>query len=216
MSQSLIEFDPALLGDKSDYFLLSNVQRVFVDAYAPYLDLELACKQAHLSLAQGRAMLKKELIQNSIREIILTSPMTPQRVVARVQEIAEADWGDILKVITDDDGHEHIEFDLLSAVKKHKTGIIRSVEIDKRGKVRLTMFDKLQALNMMGKYYRLFPDSVETKELVDWKQRAREQGFSVQEVEEEARRLLNTPDETQIIDSVAIVTSDADPSSQQD
>lgn len=208
MSQAIIEFDPLTLPDESDYFALSSVERQFVDAFAPYLDLDIACKAARISHAQGRVMLKKELVLNSLRDIMLTSPMAPQRVVAQVQAIAEADWGDILKVITDEDGHEHVEFDLLNAVKKHKTGIIRSVEIDKRGKVRLTMFDKLQALNLMGKYYRLFPDSVESRDTTDWKQRAREAGLNPADVEAEARRLLETESAPTIIDSVAIVSND--------
>lgn len=207
MSQALIEFDPALLHDDSDYFKLTSVECRFVDAYAPYLDLDIACKAVRISHAQGRVMLKKELVLNALRDIMLTSPMTPQRVIAQVQAIAEADWGDILKVVTDEDGYEHVEFDLLNAVKKHKTGIIRSVEIDKRGKVRLTMFDKLQALSLMGKYYRLFPDSVEAKDVTDWRQRAREAGLNPADVEAEAKRLLNT-DEPTIIDSVAIVTNE--------
>lgn len=195
--------------DEADAFrMLPEVQQFFVAEWCRSFDYESACRAGGLNPRNSRNLLNRPVIKKAIKEYLSCMPITPQEVIASVVEIKRADIADFLKITLDEDGHEHIEFDLITAVKMHKTGTIKEIEIDKRGKVRVKMYDRFEADKLLGKYFGLFPDTVETRDTTDWKQIARASGLNQADVEKEARRLLGMGETMPIIDGVAIVEKD--------
>lgn len=122
-------------------------------------------------------------------KIILDAPEIKQRIKTRqdavnrkefntpsvkvLAELATVAFSNPLDFLAwDDDGN--IELLASENIPRSLAAAIKSVERGKDGELKITMHDKLKALDLLGKHFRLFTDSIEVNgELIDRIENAR-------------------------------------------
>ena len=143
---------------------LSDKEKIFCDHYAAHRNQTAACIEAgykHPHVAGHKIMKRKHVkkyIDRKIRNIAKKNDITAQRVLDAIADVAFADISDIVNV---EDGKITVE-DWKSLTKEQKN-CIQDVHYDGDGHVRIKFYDKLNALEKLGKHLKLFTEMTETK-----------------------------------------------------
>lgn len=151
---------------------LSNKQQVFVNAYLRTFNATKAAKEAGYSedtaYSQGARLLKHVEIANAIRARMEADAMSTSEVLYHLAQIARGDFDDI----ADSNG----TLDMTEARRVGKTNLIKRVknkaivtEQSDISETEVEMYDRLRALELIGKYLKLWTDKVEVE---DWRSRA--------------------------------------------
>jgi phage terminase small subunit len=120
---------------------LSQKQKLFVEAYLVNPNATEAARKAgykgnDVTLASvGAENLRKPQIAERLQERVEAEIMSANEVLTELAEIAKADWQDFLEIRRDKHG------DIIDA--------------------SLKLSDKIKALELVGKYHKLFTEKVE-------------------------------------------------------
>ena len=120
---------------------------------------------------QGSRLMTNDDILSAINLAISDITMTAKEVLVRLSEIARGDIGEFLEI-----NGTNIEINLEKVKDKDYSKIIKKVKqkrnsyIDKQGNivestvVEIELYDRLDAIEMLGKYHRMFIDHPENSD----------------------------------------------------
>jgi phage terminase small subunit len=151
---------------------LTNKQQAFVNAYLRTFNATKAAIEAryseHTAGSIGAENLKKPAIQAAIRIRMEQDAMSASEVLFHLAQIARGDFDDV----SDNSGN----LDLIEARRVGKTNLIKRVknkaivtENSDISETEVEMYDRLRALELIGKYLKMWTDKVEVD---DWRSRA--------------------------------------------
>lgn len=156
---------------------LSIKQQVFVNAYLRTFNATKAAKEAgyseHTAYSQGARLLKNAEIAAYVHARLEADAMDSREVLYHLAQIARGDISDLV----DDRGN----LDLPKAVINGKSNLIKRVKnrtvttADKDGEgtdifeTETEGYDRLRALELIGKYLKLWTDKVQVD---DWRTQA--------------------------------------------
>lgn len=138
--------------------MISPQAGAFVFEYVKSLN---ATEAARAVGYKGSTVANNLLNNPAVQELIgllLEHQIGKEEVINRIVQIARFDYGDLLKR-NEETGFT--DFDLEGAKAKGLTYAIKSFSFGKQG-VRVEVYDKLTALNMLAKHLGLLTDKVET------------------------------------------------------
>lgn len=139
---------------------LTTKQQVFIDTYLQGFNATDAAKAAGYAwpTREGWRLLhtsKNAAVREAISQRLSANAMTADEVLSRLAAQARASIGDFLTVA--DDGSW--EIDLAKARDAEKLGLIKTLWVDRNGRVRLELHDQQHALEVLAKYHGLFSDA---------------------------------------------------------
>lgn len=154
---------------------LSNKQFRFVQEYIIDMNATQAAIRAGYSPKsarnQGSRLMTNDDILVAINQLISDFTMSAQEVLVRLTEIARGNIGEFLKI-----NGFNIEIDLEKIKDKDSCRVLKKVKqrrssyIDKQGNkvestvVEIELYDRLDAIEMLGKYHRMFVDRSENSD----------------------------------------------------
>jgi phage terminase small subunit len=144
---------------------LSDKQEMFVNEYLKCFNATKAAKAAGYSEAtaneQGSRLLANVNIASRIRERLKEAAMEADEVLFHLAEIARGD----MDTLVDNNGNP----DIVSARANGKTRLIKKIkqrsittEESDITESEIETHDRLRALELLGKHYKLFTDKIET------------------------------------------------------
>jgi phage terminase small subunit len=134
---------------------LTDKQRAFVEHYLVCWNASEAARRASYTgkaNVVGPRLLANVSIQAAIQERLSALAMSADEVLARLTAQARGSMTDFL----DDDG----KIDLAQAREHGALHLIKSRSVTKDGE-RIELYDAQNALELLGKYHRLWTDKVE-------------------------------------------------------
>lgn len=148
---------------------LNSKQQLFLNEYLKTFNATKAAKAAGYSqdtaYSQGHRLLKNDEIAEAIRARLDEAAMTANEVLYHLSEIGRGDFDDV----TDNNGN----LDMDKARELGKTRLIKKVRqrtvttADKDGagsditETEVEIHDRVRALELIGKYHKLFTDKTE-------------------------------------------------------
>ena len=156
---------------------LTNKQKAFSDRYVIHFNATRAAIEAGYSSNSARSIgcenLTKPYILNYIDNMLLSVGITKHFVLKRLFDIANSD----LKMLFHEDGtlkHLHEltgdESRTISSFKVSQRKIFKGKEvIGELEIIEVKFWDKIRALENLGKYFKLFSDKVESKSNIEAK-----------------------------------------------
>jgi len=139
---------------------LSKKQRIFIDEYLKCWNATQAALSAGYSARSagsiGGENLKKPEIEAEIQRRLDESAMSADEVIQAIGEIGRASIESVLDI--DESGRPSFNF-----VRAKETGnlhLIKSITPTANG-LKVELHDRMRALELMGKYYKLFTDKVD-------------------------------------------------------
>lgn len=177
-----------------DAHTYTEKQIVFIESYCTWFDTARAARDAGIAITYGYKLLKYKPIKDAIWERVQHEKASPHEIVQRVMDIARGDIGRLLTVEehTTEEGKEYrtYKFDLSRALIENMTYAIKTIEFDRLGNVKkVVMEDKLQALELVGRAFGVFPREPDVKDDRDFVQRARDMGLDPVRVAVEMGRM---------------------------
>lgn len=144
---------------------LSDKQEMFVNEYLKCFNATKAAKAAGYSEAtakqQGSRLLTNVDVDSHIRAYLKQSSMDADEVLFHITEIARGD----MDALVDNNGNP----DIVSARANGKTRLIKKIkqrsittEESDITESEIETHDRLRALELLGKHYKLFTDKIET------------------------------------------------------
>lgn len=151
---------------------LKNKQQAFIDAYLKTFNATKAAKEAGYSektaYSIGSELLKKPEIKEAIRTRMSENAMDANEVLYHLAEIARGDVDDVV--------NEYGNLDMTLARENGKTRLLKTLrnraittENATTYETEVGMYDRMRALELIGKHLAMFTDKVET---VTWETRA--------------------------------------------
>ena len=156
----------------------TNKQKVFVQRYTTHWNGARAAREAGYSGKTARQMARENLTKPYIRAQIQSKlkemAMDSDEVLARLAEIARGSVDTF--VVVNDDGFAALDFsgdanESMHLIKKIKSKRTRRAGTDEKGKpfpwedenVEIEIHDPQRALELLGKYHKLFNDKLEVE-----------------------------------------------------
>ncbi len=141
---------------------LSKKQRIFIDEYLKCWNATRAAIKAGYSEHSARTIgcenLTKPNISEEIQRRLDESAMSADEVIQAVGEIGRADISDFIEIDEKTGRIKNIDFS--KAKKAGKLHLIKSITPTANG-LKVELHDRMRALELMGKRYKLFTDRVE-------------------------------------------------------
>jgi len=94
----------------------------------------------------------KSIIEEENAKVLQQLEITRDRVLQELANIAFAALPDYLSANPDDPSQLQVD---LSAITKQQGAVLKDYSIDEKGKPKIVLYDKLVALQTLGKYLRL-------------------------------------------------------------
>ncbi len=146
---------------------LSPQEERFVSAYLRTGQLLKSVKEADLGEGQpdgalyaiARRMRERPIVAAEIAARLRAHAMPSEEVLMRLADIARATPEDFLDIAEDGS----ISVNLLKAQELEQMGVIQSIEGTKYG-LRVRLYDKLKALELLGKYHALWVNVIRREE----------------------------------------------------
>ena len=162
---------------------VTKKQELFLNEYLIDMNATQAAIRAgyskHTAGAIGQELLKKPTISAAIKEKIAEKAMKADEVLEKLTEIARGDMGNFMDISSMSyqlDLNKANELGLTKLIRKVKQRTITSVAKDgteeETNHIEIELLDQLRALELLGKYHKLFVERTEVtgedgKPLVD-------------------------------------------------
>ena len=137
---------------------------------------------------QGYRLMKRDDVRAYIRARLSQSAMEADEVLYHLAQIARGDMDDLIDL--------HGNVDVSKAQRLGKTNLIKRVknksittEESDINETEVEGYDRLKALELLGKHYALFTDKVQA-EVIDWRSKVIEQGLDPDALMEEFKSYM--------------------------
>jgi len=148
---------------------LKPKQQLFLTEYLKDMNATQAAIRAgyspHSAYSMGQKLLKKGEIQEEIGRKLNDSAMKADEILQKLTEIARGDMGDFLDVssmsfqIDLNKAKEADKLKLIKRIKQHTTiSQHKDGEEEENTRIEFELLDQLRALELLGKYHKLFID----------------------------------------------------------
>lgn len=148
---------------------LNNKQQMFLNEYLKTFNATKAAKLAGYSektaYSQGHDLLKHPEISEAIRARLNESAMEANEVLYHLAEIGRGDFDDITDANGNLDMEKARELGKTRLIKKVKQRTVTTADKDGAGsditETEVEIHDRVRALELIGKYHKLFTDKTE-------------------------------------------------------
>lgn len=174
----------------SAYQRLTFVKRHFVDTYCRTFSVEATAHTLKMQPSTVRSTLKLPAVLEAIREVIEASDLKPQEILKHMADIARGDMGRYLDVVTDDNGEERVRLNLVRARHDGLTHIIKKLHVTRKGDITIELYDKLEALKVLGQYLGIFREQPPDVPMT-FEEKCRRAGVDPADVQAEMARMAS-------------------------
>ena len=152
------------MSDPQRYQELTAKQELFVITYLQCWNAAKAARTAGSKgndCTVGHGVLHNPKVAAIIRDRLEEYAMPAFEALARLAQIARASVSDFL-VYDPDTGHFHISVPDDMTIEQSFLAV-KKIKVLPNGSIEMEMYDKLRALELIGKHFRLFADILEAK-----------------------------------------------------